>query len=78
MWREKMNRLVAAHRDDDREEALRFRNVPAEERARLMAALCRQALAALGGRPSPEDPRSPEDEAWWRAWVARERGRIHA
>ncbi len=78
MWRAKMNRLVEGHRDDDREEALRFRDIPGAERARLLAALCRQALAALGGRPSPEAPRSPEDELWWRDWVARERGRRHA
>lgn len=73
MWRDKLERLARAHRDDD--EAARFRNVPDQERARMFASLCRMALAALRDRRVEQEERPASAQRWWEELVRRERAK---
>ena len=75
MWREKMNRLVAAHQNDDRDEALRFRSVSDQERMRLFFDLCRLARAGLAGVPPGQEEPPAAAAAWWKQLFQRERRR---
>lgn len=75
-WRDKLQKLACSHRNDDDQEAVRFRSVPDQDRARMFSSLCAMAAAATREVRREQEEKPPEAGRWWHVLVQRERARL--